>query len=240
MAAKITTILMSQSKWGRLTPLNYVRDHSFPSGQRKAIWRFQCDCGAEPEIIAYSVTNGQTQSCGCLSRETKATATRSHGATRKGGSHDLAYRSWRNMLTRGRNPNINNADRYVLRGVTVHADWQPGGDGMGYQRFLAHVGPRPSPAHSLDRIDNEKGYEPGNVRWVLQRDQMNNTSRTRYVFYQGERLPLTVAAEMSGVKPGVIRDRMKLGWPPEKLFDPRARAEFGRGPCSRPGVKPRT
>lgn len=83
------------------------------------------------------------------------------------------------MLTRARNPNIWCASRYVLRGITVAPEWLPGGDGHGYERFLAHVGPRPSEKHSLDRIDNDAGYVPGNVRWATQAEQVRNRAVSR-------------------------------------------------------------
>ena len=101
-----------------------------------------------------------------------------HGAA-AGGVKTPEYRAWRHMLTRGRNPNATRADRYVLRGITVCDEWLPGGDGRGFDRFLAHVGNKPSPKHSLDRIDNDVGYRPGNVRWATQSEQMRNTSRRR-------------------------------------------------------------
>lgn len=167
---------------------------------------------------------------------------RTRGNCRHGGAsgaHSLTYKSWRNMLTRGRNKKIVNASRYVERGITVCAEWLPGGDGNGFARFRDHIGERPSPKHSLDRIDNDKGYEPGNVRWATAREQVLNFSRNRFVTYQGERMPLSLAAERAGFDPRIIRDRMRLGWPEDKLFTPRARAEFGRGAKSRPGVIPR-
>ena len=83
------------------------------------------------------------------------------------------------MLTRARNPNIKCAARYVLRGITVASEWLPGGDGGGFDRFLAHVGLRPSERHSLDRIDNDAGYMPGNVRWATQAEQVRNRAVMR-------------------------------------------------------------
>jgi len=240
MAIPYNIRFATQDKWHRLTPLEPSEDMIFPCGQIHKAWRFRCDCGTEKVLRASDVAQGKTRSCGCFSREVRGQTTRTHGATRPDGQHDPAYRSWRNMLTRGRNPNISYAAHYVLRGITVHADWQSGGDGKGYERFLAHVGPRPSAKHSLDRIDNDKGYEPGNVRWASQKEQMRNNSRNTFVTYQGKQIPITEAAELVGIKAAVIRDRIRLGWPPERLFDGRARAEFGRGPCSRPGVKPRS
>lgn len=238
MAKPISERFASKGKWGRLTPIEFVDFKTFPSGQRRARWRFKCDCGNEPIIDASAVASGNTKSCGCWATDVRAAAI-THGAART-GAFAPTYRSWRNMLTRGRNPNINRAERYVLRGITVCDDWLPGVDGKGYERFLAYAGERPSPQHSIDRIDNDRGYEPGNVRWVVQSQQTRNQRRNKMVQYQGQLMTLVDAAEKSGIKYQVIRDRIRLGWPPEKWFLPRARAEFGLGKCSRPGVKPRS
>lgn len=124
----------------RLVAIKYVRTDVTPSGQKKPVWQFKCDCGSVCDIRSYSVRSGKTKSCGCLHRETKSNLT--HGEA--SGSHSPEYRSWRCMLTRARNPNIINADRYVLRGIGVCDEWQPGGDGKGFERFLAHVGRKPS------------------------------------------------------------------------------------------------
>jgi hypothetical protein len=143
------------------------------------------------------------------------------------------------MLTRGRNPNILAAERYVLRGITVAAEWLPGGDDGGFSRFLAHVGDRPSAAHSIDRIDNDRPYEPGNVRWAVKTEQANNTCSNVLIEYEGASMTIAQAARAAGMKAQTIRDRIRLGWPADKLTAPRARAPFGLGRHSRPGVLPR-
>lgn len=239
MADTISTRLMSAPKWGRLIPIRFVRDRwtaGHKRSQRRPVWLFQCDCGATKEICAYSVSSGRTESCGCLRVEMGAGA--SHGEAR-GRKLSPEYRAWRNMLTRSKNPNISHAHRYSGRGIGICAEWDSGGDGKGFDRFLGCIGRKPSPAHTLDRIDNDRPYEPGNVRWAGAVQQARNTSRTIYVRYLGEVLPVQDAAEKSGIKAAVIRDRIRLGWPEDKLFSPRARAPFGLGKKSRPGVKPR-
>jgi len=119
------------------------------------------------------------------------------------------------MLTRATNPNISHAHRYSGRGITVAAEWDYGGDGKGFERFVAHIGPKPTPKHSVDRIDNDGNYEPGNVRWATTPEQAANRSRTRMVPFEGSLIPLTIAAERVGIKASIIVQRIdKLGWPP--------------------------
>lgn len=198
--------------FGRLTAVRHSHDEYTSGGKIRPVWVFSCSCGNTHVGRVYSVTAGSTKSCGCLSRESTITRHTRHGCA---AGHNLTpeYRTWRNMLTRGRNPNIRNAERYVLRGITVAAEWLPGGDDLGFERFLAHVGLKPSPAHSLDRIDNDRGYEPGNVRWATQQDQVLNRAMTKRFWVNGESLTLSEIERRYGIRQHALRDRLfKLGW----------------------------
>lgn len=230
--------LFSVAKWGRLSPVKFVRDDQTKSGKVRPVFLFRCDCGAEKEIRGYSVTSGKTKSCGCLKTDKMMELHVTHGAARTSG-FDLAYKSWRNMLTRARNPNIAQAARYSLRGIGVCSAWDPAKSEGAYEAFLSYIGPRPSRFHHIDRIDHNRGYEPGNVRWVHRSESRELTNRARIVVFNGARMTVAEAARQSGVKEQVIRDRLKAGWPLDKLFGPRARSAFGMGPSSRPGVMPR-
>ena len=86
-----------------------------------------------------------------------------------GQSGKKEYKAWLSMRRRCSDPNRHNAHRYLGRGITVCKEWQ---DDL--HAFLAHVGPAPSPQHSLGRIDNDRGYEPGNVRWESASQQARN------------------------------------------------------------------
>jgi hypothetical protein len=99
-------------------------------------------------------------------------------------------------------------ENYAARGIGVYPGWRGIG---GAERFLAHVGPRPSAQHSLDRIDNDRDYEPGNVRWATKVQQRRNTSRQ-------ERIPgvpvgthLVDHARLAGVDPSTLRGRLARG-----------------------------
>ena len=81
------------------------------------------------------------------------------------------YQALKNAVHRCHNENHASFSRYGGRGITVCEAWK--GE-YGFFAFLDHIGPRPSPAHSLDRIDNDKGYYPGNVRWTDRKTQQNN------------------------------------------------------------------
>jgi hypothetical protein len=82
----------------------------------------------------------------------------------------------------------------------------------GYAAFLRHIGPRPSPEHSLDRIDNARGYEPGNVRWATIYQQARNTRWNRVLEFRGERRCVAEWAEILGLRATTIYDRLYAGW----------------------------
>lgn len=80
-----------------------------------------------------------------------------------------AYKCWENMVQRATNKDSPLSKNYAQRGIDIHPVWA-----ISFTEFLAHIGPRPSLKHSIDRIDNNKGYWPGNVRWALPADQARN------------------------------------------------------------------
>jgi len=82
-----------------------------------------------------------------------------------------------------------------------------------FENFLADVGPRPSPKHSLDRFpDNDGDYKPGNVRWATRSEQSLNTCRTKYVVIGGKKRPASVVAKERGIGGTTFRRRITLGW----------------------------
>jgi hypothetical protein len=145
----------------------------------------RCDCGVEKPVWRNSLAAGLTKSCGCLSRDThrqlrKARAwldQTTHGESRP---PTVEWKAWDSMKDRCRNPNNKRWKDYGGRGIAVCHEWRDS-----YPAFLAHVGRRPSPAHSLDRIDNDGNYEPGNVRWAtLEEQNRNRRPRSEWRNYQ--------------------------------------------------------
>lgn len=145
----------------------------------------------------------------------KGTATRQANA--KGNHGRPEYAVWSAMTQRCLNPRNKAYHRYGGRGVRVCKSWQGRG---GFERFLADVGPRPSMQHSIDRIDNDGHYEPGNVRWATTAEQNANTSRVRLVTIAGRTQHLAAWSRETGIPPVTLGARLAAGWPEARLLEP--------------------
>lgn len=157
--------------FGRMTAIEAVRSNA--RGQ-PIVWSCRCDCGTVKEVRAFNLTAGVISSCGCLYRETRKTIRLVHGDKPKVKAA-TEYSAWTNMITRCTNPKHNRWQHYGGRGIKVCERWRDS-----YEAFLADVGRRPSPAHSIDRYpDCDGNYEPGNVRWATGHEQRMNQRRQK-------------------------------------------------------------
>jgi hypothetical protein len=123
------------------------------------------------------------------------------------------YKAWHTMKCRCCKPDHSSHYWYGARGIRVCAAWCES-----FETFLRDVGPRPSRRHTLDRIDNERGYEPGNVRWATRAQQMRNTRSNRWLELHGERLTLRDWARRLGASHATIHTRLLRGWPLERAL----------------------
>ena len=84
--------------------------------------------------------------------------------------------------------------------------------------FYEHIGPRPSFLHTVDRIDNESGYEPGNVRWATRKEQARNMRVNTLLEFDGREQPITAWAEEVGINPRTLMTRLVRGWTVERAL----------------------
>jgi hypothetical protein len=135
------------------------------------------------------------------------------------------YMAWQNMVQRCTNPKFRQYRDYGGRGIRVYPDWLGRG---GFRLFLQHVGNRPA-GTTLDRIDNDKGYEPCNVRWANRKTQNRNSSKNVFLTVRGETKTLAEWCELTGVPHSTLRYRLARGVSPEEVIMSGRRGRKGRG-----------
>ena len=192
-------------RFGRLTILSKARP-VFYRGNRINRSRCRCICGAMLVVKNSALKTGNTSSCGCLQRERQMRAVLKHGFSSK-GKKAPEYQAWAHMIQRCYNKKDQGYRNYGNRGISVCAAWR-----LSFSRFIKDVGRRPSEHHSLDRINNDLGYSPGNVRWATRSQQARNTRHNVYLTHAGKRLCIQEWSAVSGMRKGTIVSRLRRGW----------------------------
>lgn len=192
-------------RFGRLTAVRREYCHK----TRGWHWRCACDCGTE--IVAWlgNLRKGNTKSCGCLKRDTTRARSITHGD--KGSSE---YMTWADMIGRCHRPAHKTFANYGGRGIAVCRRWRK------FENFLADMGRRPSIQHSIERVDNNKGYSPENCTWATRQEQCRNRRTNRVIDTPKGPMLLCEAEEISGISASTLWKRLKRGWPVKRLFDP--------------------
>lgn len=173
------------------------------------MWLCECDCGNTKVLNSGELRRGNVRSCGCLSRELARERFTKHGYSRT-----KIYSEWKKMIQRCGGNNAYNSLKYSQRGIKVCDLWL-----NDFHAFLDHVSQLPhydEPGYSLDRIDNDGDYEPGNVRWADAITQANNRTNNVYITYEGETHTMSEWARILGMSYSKLKWRLYSGWPIEK------------------------
>lgn len=184
-------------RYARLTVLEMI----YGDGETKL--RARCECGGELVTLADRVRSGNTKSCGCLKHETSAEMGRAR--SKHGMSSTRLYAIWQGVIQRTTNPNSVSFSDYGGRGIAMCQEWRE------FAVFAAAVGDPPTEHHTLDRRDNSKGYEPGNVRWATKAEQNHNKRNNRYVNIEGKRMVLADAARHLGISSSTASSWLSIG-----------------------------
>lgn len=170
-------------------------------------WRCVCSCGAKLEVSGTSLRTGTSTSCG-------------HARRTHGGSHLLAYASWRAMWHRTMNPNSHAYPRYGGAGITLCVKWRS------FEGFLEDMGER-LPGMSIERKNGNKGYNKRNCVWANRTTQSRNRRHLRKLTYKGKSQCLTAWCEELNLPVGRVKSRLRYGWSVKKALEtpPMAKAQ---------------
>jgi hypothetical protein len=195
-------MLLVGQKFGR-----WVVQEAAPTQGHGRRWVCRCECGRVNTVRQIDLQRGMSRSCGCLRDEKSAQRAR-HGM-----STSPEYYVWNAARERCFNLNDKRFPLYGGRGITMCAEWR-----ADFAAFIRDMGPRPSPKHTIDRIDNDGHYEPGNCRWVLNAVQQRNRRDLRWVTFRGETRILSDWAAHLGVPKWILFGRVRLGWTVERML----------------------
>lgn len=186
----------ANKKYGRLTVIRAERN---ARGVMK--WRCLCECGSTPLVDGTALRTGQSSCRKC----SKARLRHGHAPkSSRGGSKE--FRAWRSMRQRCYQETQHNYHRYGGRGIRVCERWLEC-----FENFLADMGTAPSPCHSIDRIDNDGDYEPGNCRWATSREQQRNRCNSRLLTFGGVTQTMAQWADQTGLSYAAIKCRLRRG-----------------------------
>jgi len=180
--------------FGRLTAIAPVGRNKHKS----ILWLCTCECRATSVVSCSTLTSGNTKSCGCYKSQLQMVSKRKHGLH---GTPE--HKAWSHMNDRCNNPNSNSYHRYGGRGIKLIYD--------DITMFLSDVGNRPTPNHSIDRIDNNGHYESGNCRWATKHEQANNTRNNRFMTLDGKTMTLSQWAHSHDIPVTTLFNRLKRG-----------------------------
>lgn len=195
-------------RFGRLVALGPV-ERIFIVPRGTAIkWLCRCDCGKDVSVLAQGLRTGNTKSCGCYNLDRIVQRSTKHGLTKL-----PEFWVWIAAKRRCHSPRDKSYHRYGGRGIHMCLRWR---DDFG--AFMQDMGPRPTPEHTLERLNNDLGYDPANCAWRLPIVQANNKRNNRFVEVFGRRQTISQWAREMRLAPGLIRQRLECGWTPEEAM----------------------
>lgn len=190
---------LTGQQFGRLTVVQFAGKYN---GSRNSLWQCVCECGQEAFIPTGRLRDGSSRSCGCLQRELTSQRFRTHDMR-----NSPTYQGWKSMLQRCCNRSNPAWGRYGGRGIAVCKRWR-----NSFQSFAQDMGDRPE-GTTLDRINNDGDYEPGNCRWATHSEQARNKRNNSLLTIDGVTRCIPEWADISGIHAKTIWSRVNYyGW----------------------------
>lgn len=196
--------------FSRLTVLRL----SHIDAKQNAQWVCRCECGSESTVRGFQLTGGTTRSCGCLQREVASMCGNRPRPPSVRKVRSPERNAWVAMISRCTNPANKAYKDYGGRGITVSEEWGC------YENFIRDMGSRPSSKHSIERINNDRGYSKENCKWATRAEQSRNHRRNRYIDTTSGRMLICDASRLAGISQLALRSRVDMGWKTEDLFKP--------------------
>lgn len=187
------------AKFGRLTVLSRAENDRFGRTQ----WHCRCECGIERVVALFRMTSGHTKSCGCIKGEALATHR---------GKGTPTHNTWCAMKQRCNYPGSEQYAAYGGRGISVCQRWNDS-----FEAFLADMGERPE-GMTIERIDSDGNYEPGNCRWATDSEQARNRRSTLLVERDGVTKCVKDWCDELGLHPDKVYGRIRRGASPQEAL----------------------
>ena len=210
---------LTGKRFGRLIVVEFNGHNKY----RQPRWLCKCDCGNTTVVTGSDLRSGATLSCGCYRKDRIMEAKVTHGM-----SYSNVYPEYNNMKRRCYNENAHNYKHYGGRGIKICDRWL-----NDIHEFYNDVSVLPNfreEGYTLDRINNDGDYEPGNVRWATRKEQSNNrrpyyTCKNLYE-YDGKMRSLKEISDITGISRSTLNNRILKGWEPEKAFNTEVQEKF--------------
>jgi len=199
-------VSLAGRQFGRWTVISLVEYR-----KTNAVYKCRCECGTVRDVWAAGLKTGRSRSCGCLM--TELAKGRGKKAFEDKVTNKREYWIWVNIKQRCQNPKASGYSKYGGRGIAMCERWA-----ASFDAFLADMGARPTPGHSVDRVDNCKGYSPENCRWATGGEQSRNRRSTRFITFDGRTQCASDWAKEIGIAAGTLFNRFRSGWTVEKAL----------------------
>lgn len=205
---------ISGKRFDRLVAIRYAGK----SKRKQTLWECKCDCGNMVIVHQQNLISGHTKSCGCYNREIAVERNTIHGDT-----NTRIYHIWHDMMYRCYGEKHKSYYLYGGKGITVCEEWKE------YQNFKNWaIGNGYADDLSIDRKDNEKGYEPSNCRWATDLQQANNTSRNKLYVINGKSDTIANLCRKYNVSYATASSRIRRGWDIKAALETPVKKKKGR------------